>query len=535
MGSLLGLLALLALAPSAPKYIRLKLHELIARADLCIIGHIVSVSPETVEVSVEEVGFGEPGGELVHIRRFLDWACASRWQPYAVGQRCLYFLEAESGCFSILGSGGEGETPVGPNGPTAFKYPNFLAETRRYREHFKLGEGQPRGLWIEPIASEEEIETYRRSSPLAERLVMGTFARTLGGHYLDPSARSPRPAEPGRVDLGIFVAPNALLAVPDLDEDGWSDLVVAQGRYLWLLRRGPQGELCSRERLRKLDPSSLAPLGTNVDGEFSFVAAERDAMSFLVLEGNGQLRELGTIATRNLDSLVALGDLDGDGVVELASRVDEEWNDEIRLLSMDEETRRIQRRVGLTDSGHEIRSPSLAAPGDIDGDGVPDLAYVSQRYAKKEWKEELHVVFLHADGTARACSRHLGDDEESFGPELVAPGDCDSDGVPDLVVAHPEHGLRVLLLARDGTVRRSYLVSMPAGPLPDSGSFGEANALVVDLDGPRLLCGGLGAEELSPGSTWRTLRRYPSIWSWPLADLAPKDYEERAQAVICRS
>ena len=79
--------------------------------------------------------------------------------------------------------------------------------------------------------------------------------------------------------------------------------------------------------------------------------------------------------------------------------------------------------------------------GDIDGDGVPDLA----AGAHGNWgssRGAVHVMLMNADGTVKSTSE-INDttpngpvlaDHDHFGSSVTLLGDLDGDGVPDLAV-----------------------------------------------------------------------------------------------------
>ena len=76
---------------------------------------------------------------------------------------------------------------------------------------------------------------------------------------------------------------------------------------------------------------------------------------------------------------------------------------------------------------------SLAAPGDLDGDGVPDLVVAS--------KTEVWVLWLRADGSVRS-HRGFGERNGGFVPisEVRSIAIVHGDGVPYLLVAgHRAH------------------------------------------------------------------------------------------------
>ena len=145
----------------------------------------------------------------------------------------------------------------------------------------------------------------------------------------------------------------------------------------------------------------------------------------------------------------------------------------------------------------------LAAVGDIDGDGVVDLAAGAERDddggmdAGAVW-----ILFLNADGTVKASQKisptsggfagalQAGD---HFGADIGAAGDIDGDGVPDLAVGAPFGGATdqgvvwTVLLNDDGTVKAAQPIVAPPGFAPDAAAtsieFGAGVCGMGDLDG----------------------------------------------------
>lgn len=171
----------------------------------------------------------------------------------------------------------------------------------------------------------------------------------------------------------------------------------------------------------------------------------------------------------------------------------------------------------------------LAGIGDLDGDGVPDLA-VGARAGNEEdaFRGAVWVWFLRRDGTVREYRRiGLGqggfdgvlhpDDGLGFG--LAALGDLDGDGVTELAVGarSDDEGclncgaVWILFLDRDGTVRRTQKINTVhggfRGRLNASAEFGAAIAALGDVDGdgvPDIAVGARGDDVagVNTGAIW---------------------------------
>jgi len=160
--------------------------------------------------------------------------------------------------------------------------------------------------------------------------------------------------------------------------------------------------------------------------------------------------------------------------------------------------------TGVLDDNDRFGS-SLASLGDVDGDGVMDLAVGA--YGDSDSgasRGAVWVLFLNADGTVQGHQKindtegdFTGtlDDVELFGISVSAPGDLDGDQVPDLLVGEQrdddggsERGaVWVLFLNANGTVKGHQKISDTeggfSGTLDDSDHFGTSVASLGDLDG----------------------------------------------------
>jgi len=203
-------------------------------------------------------------------------------------------------------------------------------------------------------------------------------------------------------------------------------------------------------------------------------------------------------------SVASLGDLDGDGVPEVAVGAPHAWRDSespgsvhVVFLTPDMAVKS-EREIGWQAGGFvgalalgDRFGAAVATVGDIDGDGIVDLAVGATgddeagTDAGAVW-----LLFLNADGTVKADHK-IGVQEPAlsgelrlqggFGGALAALGDFDDDGTPDLAVGSPTAGtgvVHILFLTTDGSVREQRRI----GPYTGYDRFG-ASIAAGDIDG----------------------------------------------------
>ncbi len=142
--------------------------------------------------------------------------------------------------------------------------------------------------------------------------------------------------------------------------------------------------------------------------------------------------------------VLAFGDVDGDKIPDLAvsdfARDDRENGPGCVWIFSGRERKLITRLDGEKQPGKASArfGWALAAPGDLDGDGVPDLI-VTARGGTSSWGEG----DLHRTGYARIYSGktwkilrafHAEQEMDGFGASVAVLGDLDGDAVPEIAV-----------------------------------------------------------------------------------------------------
>ncbi len=162
---------------------------------------------------------------------------------------------------------------------------------------------------------------------------------------------------------------------------------------------------------------------------------------------------------------------------------------------------------------------SIAAVGDLNGDGVTDLAVGAEGDdVDSLQKGAVYILLMNADGTVQASSRIASktnggpklDVLNHFGHAVAAIGDLDQDGIADLVVGAPdgkdgnlESGeVYILLLNTDGSVRKS--IKLPGSTFPSSydhfeRGFGSSLAAIGDINGDGIVDLAVGSPRASSG------------------------------------
>jgi Ca2+-binding RTX toxin-like protein len=185
---------------------------------------------------------------------------------------------------------------------------------------------------------------------------------------------------------------------------------------------------------------------------------------------------------------------------------------------------------GLLDDYYFFGGSSVSPLGDLDGDGVPELAVGAPGDDGGSTDTgAVWILFLRANGMVKAEQkisatrgnfRGVLKEHDTFGVSVSPLGDLDGDGVPELAVGAPGDddgggntgAVWILFMKPEtcdgleptivGTTRDDFLIGTP-GPDVIHGLAG--NDVLIGRGGNDILCGGAGDDTLAGGQGDDTL------------------------------
>lgn len=227
-----------------------------------------------------------------------------------------------------------------------------------------------------------------------------------------------------------------------------------------------------------------------------------------------------------------IGDLDGDGVIDLA--VGEEYADDggtdrgavwVLFMKKDGTVKSKQKisqtsgNLGLTFSDGVRFGFSLAGIGDLDGDGVSDIAVGS--VVENSFTGAIWILFLKSDGTVKSTAKidkyttsfTSLNTYDLFAFDIANAGDINNDGVTDIIASAPQDdnggtdrgAVYIIFLYSNGSVKGYQKISDTQGnfsaSLDDADYFGSSVSLMGDINGDGLADIVVGAYNDDDGAT----------------------------------
>ena len=308
----------------------------------------------------------------------------------------------------------------------------------------------------------------------ASRLLLATAAQAQSLSFLD------------HVDFGAGYSPQSV-AVGDLNGDGVPDLAVANAVHdevSVLLGNGDGSFQPRRNFATDIRPSSVAIGDFNRDGIPDLAVANEGpapyyqdgSISILLGTGDGSFTAAATIPAGDTPTAIAIADFNGDGASDLVIVNNGYWVDgEIGYAFVKGQTAKVfLGNVDGTFQSAEVlfvrEAPISVAVGDFNGDGVPDLAVLSNYAPPFARAGTVTVLLGQGDGSFQGA----GYFDVGFVSYSVAAGDFNGDGVVDLVVTNVgQQNVSVLLGIGNGTFQAQH--NFAAGRNPVAVALGDFN------------------------------------------------------------
>ncbi len=302
---------------------------------------------------------------------------------------------------------------------------------------------------------------------------------------------------------------SSLAAIGDLDGDGVEDLAVGadgddDGAFnagsVWILFLNTNGTVKSHQKISLLSGGFVGSLG----GDDAF---------------GDSVASIGDLDGDSVGDIVVGAEFDDDGNTNAGAV----W---VLFLNTNG-TVSSQQKISSLDGGFTGTliangqfGDAVAGLGDLDGDGVTEIAVGAD--ASGAGTGSVWILFMNDDGTVASHQKIDGtnggftgalDFDDLFGRALAALGDFDGNGVEDLAVGAirdsdggPDRGaVWILYLNSDGTVSSHQKISSLegglTGPLDDDDEFGESIALLGDLDVDGVLDLAVGASNDDDGDS----------------------------------
>lgn len=281
------------------------------------------------------------------------------------------------------------------------------------------------------------------------------------------------------------------IAVGDFNRDGWLDLAFAnhETQHLTVLLGDGRGRFAPAPHSPvtvavRPHTHGVATGDFNGDGNLDLVTDSwaDDRLEVLFGDGKGSFATPGTYVAvgKHPYQRVRVADLNGDGKADIVSP-NLEGNNVTILLS--------DGKGGFRQpSGSPFPcgdSPFNVAIGDVNADGIPDLAMVNSPGSTADRTGQDGLTILLGDGRGGFTTMTGSPFVTATRPNMVAIGDVNGDGVADVVVSNPDSDtITIFLMSRNRSVTAGSTVSVPGHPkglaIRDLNGDGKADIVVTN-------------------------------------------------------
>jgi len=282
-----------------------------------------------------------------------------------------------------------------------------------------------------------------------------------------------------KVDYAVGNGPDGL-AVADVDGDGNLDLVVANdtgSSVSVLLGNGDGTFKPHKDYPAGSFPHWIAVGDFNGDGKPDLVETNEgdNTIGVFLNNGDGTFKAMKTFPVSQYPYSVSVGDFNDDGNIDLAVTG---YQDSVVSILLGNGDGTFKSHVDYQTG----TSPAIVATADINQDGKLDLVTVNYSNGTTGTAS---VLLGKGDGTFQT---HI-DSTVGLGPDGLAIGDFNGDGIPDLAVANLiGNSMSILLGKGDGTFQphvdfptAKFPLGMGAGGFSHRGSGSDDLAVTNDL------------------------------------------------------
>ncbi|NOT76820.1 MAG: T9SS type B sorting domain-containing protein [Cyclobacteriaceae bacterium] len=221
----------------------------------------------------------------------------------------------------------------------------------------------------------------------------------------------------------------------------------------------------------------------------------------------------------------AIGDLDDDGVTDIAVGATNQGGADrgsvfILFLNRDGTVKGSREILPLESNQNDSFGSSIVALGDMNGDGIEDIG-VGANYDGDGGgtSGSLWILFMEKNGTVKGSQKISATQgnftqpltgSSTFGTGATNLGDLDNDGVIDLAVGSFGHGqidgaVYILFMNSNGTVKSSRKITQGTAGISfdNDGYFGYGLSALGDVDGDGVTDLGVGAHRTDDGGVDR--------------------------------